>query len=287
MADASGPRSTPIGIVSLTLADLAPPDFVETAAAAGYDFVGLGVVPDAAGRGGLIGSDAPVRETRQRLRDRGLYVRDVQFVALDAGVSAERWTPVLEIGARLGATELGVIVRDGDAARLADNLAALTRDAHAHGLQPMLEAVSYSPVRTIAQAAGLAREAGCAVMFDPLHLQRSGGRVDDLRGLEPGLTPFVQLCDAPLDVPQDLPSADRVPPGQRGGGSVPHLEALAFRELPGEGELPLAEMLAVLPAGTPVSVETPSVLLSGELGPPAFAVRAREGAENVLARVRR
>ena len=58
-------------------------------------------------------------------------------------------------------------------------------------------------------------------------------------------------------------------------------EARAARLLPGEGELPLRELLTALPDGIPVAVEAPRSAVDG--GSPAeFAARARRALDFVL-----
>ncbi|MFI6875657.1 sugar phosphate isomerase/epimerase family protein [Streptomyces sp. NPDC050400] len=275
----------PMGIAHLTLLGCPPPELVDVAAAAGFDFVGLRVVPATAGEEQypMSGPGSLLDETLLRLKDTGLYVRDIEFLTLDERVSRERWLPILETAALLGATHLSVVGADPDRARLADSLAALTRDAAPYGLVPTLEPITYQPVHSIPEAADLARAAGCAVLLDSLHVHRFGGTVDELQALERTLVPHVQLCDAPLAEPHDLPRPARLPLGQSTDGSDLKLESRALRALPGEGELPLADFLAAVPEGTPVSVEAPSVFLAEQLGAREFARRARAGADAVLA----
>jgi sugar phosphate isomerase/epimerase len=105
---------------------------------------------------------------------------------------------------------------------------------------------------------------------DALHVQRCGVSLGALRAVDPALISYVQLCDAPLAAPGAGPaSADAV-----------H-EARAARLLPGEGRLPLRELLAALPDGLSVAVEAPRSGVGG--GSPAeFAVRARRAVDSVL-----
>lgn len=281
--------AVPIGIAHLTLLGCPPPQLVQVAADAGFDFVGLRAVPATKGEEeyAFTGPDSVLDETLKRLADTGLYVRDLEFLTLDADVTPERWLPVLETGARLGASYLSVVGADGDLARLGDNLAALTQDAKKHGITPTLEPITYQPVHTIAAAADLARAAGCAVLLDTLHMHRFGAVPDELRALEPELVPHLQLCDAPLAEPANLRRPERLPLGQSTDGSDLKLESRALRSLPGEGEIPLTDYLAALPAATPVSVEAPAVFLTEELGAQAFARRAHRAAIQVLEAVTR
>ena len=55
-----------------------------------------------------------------------------------------------------------------------------------------------------------------------------------------------------------------------------------MRLLPGEGELPLAEMLGALPAGLPVSVEAPSLAARRRSSPGEYAARARRSLAPLL-----
>jgi hypothetical protein len=71
-------------------------------------------------------------------------------------------------------------------------------------------------------------------------------------------------------------------------GDDPNIDRVsgAMRLLPGEGELPLAELLAVFPEGIPVSVEAPVPSPLETLAPVELARRARQAAANVLAATR-
>jgi sugar phosphate isomerase/epimerase len=56
-------------------------------------------------------------------------------------------------------------------------------------------------------------------------------------------TNYLQLCDAPAERPGDMQEIIR--------------QARSDRLFPGEGELDLENLLRVLPAGLPISVEVP------------------------------
>ena len=59
-----------------------------------------------------------------------------------------------------------------------------------------------------------------------------------------------------------------------------------MRLLPGDGELPLADFLAALPEGIPVSVEAPVLSLWETLTPVEYARRARHAVESVTSAAR-
>lgn len=257
--------SRAIGVAHLTLLSLTPPQVVEAAAAAGFDFVGLRVKAVTAAEQAFpmhVGSPM-LRETLARMQDTGVAVRDIEFLPLTPDTTRDDWMPALSSGAELGASAITVTGADADRARLLDTLALLVADAREHGIRPLLEPISYQPVSRVADAAAVARAAGAALMLDPLHIARGGSTLDEVLALEADLVPVAQLCDAPRVAPD---------------GGVPALqhEARVQRLLPGEGGLPLADLLRAVPADVPVSAEVPHAALAARLTPLEYAVRVAQ-----------
>ena len=160
---------------------------------------------------------------------------------------------------------------DPDRSRLRDTLARLAADARAAGILPTLEPISYQPVSRVSEAGALASAAGAAVLLDALHIQRGGTSLAEVRALDPALVPCVQLCDGPLEAPAALDVPDVLPLGMRADGSVLHVESRAQRQVVGDGQFPLAELLDAVPPGTPISVEVPHARLQASLTPEEFA----------------
>ena len=67
-------------------------------------------------------------------------------------------------------------------------------------------------------------------------------------------------------------------------GSVLQVEARLQREVPGEGGFPLAELLAAVPAGTPISVEVPHARLQARLSAVELATYNLRAVRALLAR---
>jgi sugar phosphate isomerase/epimerase len=110
----------------------------------------------------------------------------------------------------------------------------------------MLEFMIYRSIGTIEDAVRmikLVQHPNLGICVDALHLSRSGGTPDSLRKVDPGLLCCAQICDAPAV----LPPASQIP-----------AEARFHRLYPGEGSLPLLELLHALPHGIPLSVEAPA-----------------------------
>ena len=84
-----------------------------------------------------------------------------------------------------------------------------------------------------------------SVLIDALHFSRSGGLPAHVAQVDPSLLQYAQICDAGPDMPgpTDTPALIR--------------EARTGRLLPGEGVLPLRELVAALPDTVPLAVEAP------------------------------
>ena len=273
-----------IGIAHLSLLQLEPDELVHAAAAAGFDFVGVRV--RGATPGETIADMSPGSRMSQAviaaMQTTGVAVRDIEFLSLDGEVGREAWLPMLEAGAALGATTLSLAGQDSDRSRLVDSLAELVQDASEFGIVATLEPISYNAIATVPQAAMIAREAGAAIMLDPLHIQRGGSSIADVAALEAALVPALQLCDAPLETPVRIDIAGPLPRGMTAEGEPRKVESRALRLPPLAGELPLGELLRAVPAGVPVSVEVPNAPLLASLGVDAYAKHLHAAAVAVL-----
>ena len=212
-----------VGIGHLTMLDVAPPEWVSLAAAAGFDAVGLRVV--AAGPTEVpwpmtVGSPMLV-ETVRRLAETGVTVLDVEIVKLAPDSVPASYEPLFEIGAQLHASFVNVMADDPDLERIRQNFADLAVLAGPYGLRPVIEPMAYMRVRSLADAIYVARDTGGGVTVDPLHLRRFGATPDDLPEIDTALLLYYQLCDAPLAGPSGLPRPAACPGGSRPTSATP------------------------------------------------------------------
>lgn len=260
------------GLDHLTLLGVAPPELVTVSAAAGFGAVGLRVSParDDERPWPMTPGSAMLAQTALRLADTGIAVLDVEAIRLRPwpGPRPAEFTPVLEVAAELGARFVNAICEDPDLSRLSDEFGRLAEEARPYAVRPVIEFMAYRTVRTLDDAVVIAAGSGGGVLIDALHVQRCGVSLDALRAVDPGLVSYVQLCDAPLAAPA--------------GEGAEITEARDERLLPGDGELPLLELLAALPAGIPVAVEAPATGAGAR--PAEFAIRARRALSSVLSR---
>jgi len=281
----SGTSLPPIGLAHLTLLHLTPPELVTIAARAGYDFVSLRVRPATDGeRQHPMAPGSPMsRETIRQLEETGLFCNDVEVLLIRPEIGRDDWLPALEAGAALGAGGLVCSHGSSDWDRFTETLGALVEDARGYGIRPALEPVSYFPISRVSQAAEYATATGAAVLLDALHVFRGGSDLDDVRALDPHLISFVQICDAPRETPVTLDVPASLPLGMTTDGSVLQVEARALRKVPGEGGLPLVEFLRLLPAGTPVTIESPAADVQATLSDLEFATRNLTAVRTLLA----
>jgi sugar phosphate isomerase/epimerase len=250
-----GRRLEMLSLSPLTILDATPPEQVSAAAAAGFDALGIRVYPVADERVSPMLGDTPMmRETLARLAATGRQVLDVELIILRPTGLTDDALRVLDAGARMGARFVQVLGYDRDEDRLIDSFAHVCEAAVERGIRPSLEFMMYSAVKTVHDALRIVERAehpSGAVLVDALHLRRSGGSPADLATMPPQRLPYAQLCDAPLE--PVWPDEDEARTESRTG-----------RLLLGDGELPLHELMDVLPVGAALSVETPVAVLAGK-----------------------
>jgi sugar phosphate isomerase/epimerase len=245
-----------MSLAHLTVLDTTPPELVTVADAAGFRTIGirLTATPSVGVPPYDVLHDGPVlRETLRRLADTGVSVLDTEFLRFEPDQPIGIPEGFLEVSARLGAKNVLVMSAEPDEARTLDRFGDLCDRAAGYGLQVCLEFAVYTGVRTLAHAAQVvarSKRSNASVLIDALHFSRSGGVPADVATIDPSLFRYAQICDAGPDMPRpdDAPALIR--------------EARTGRLLPGEGVLPLADLVAALPADLPVAVEAPSRAMS-------------------------
>src|SRR4029077_1609200 len=178
--------------------------------------------------------------------DTGVSVLDTEFLRFEPEHPKGIPDGFLEVSARLGAKNVLVMSAEPDEARTLERFGELCDRAAGYGLQVCLEFAIYTGVRTLAHAAQVvakAKRPNASGLVDALPFSRSGGIPAHIGQVDPALLRYAQICDASADVPAptDTPALIR--------------EARTGRPPPGGGALPLAELVAALPAGVPLAIE--------------------------------
>jgi sugar phosphate isomerase/epimerase len=246
-----------LGLAHLTALELSPSALVAEAGRAGFNSVGLRFVPATPGGPAYptrVGTEAH-RVLKQILAGEDVRVADIEFIQLTPGIDVRAFAGVFEAAADLGAASITVSGDDHDAARLTAHFADLCDLARPFDLRVDLEFMRWRAIGTLPQALAIVRQANKsngAILVDALHLSRSGGKADNLISIPAEWLRAAQICDAGADVPATEAAIIA--------------EAREGRLPPGEGALPLGELLAALPTDAFLSVEMPM---------PALQTRAR------------
>lgn len=260
----------------LTLPHLLPPAFISVAAEAGYQGVSVRLIPAnplTERQLPMFGSSPLLADTIAQMDATGVYINDIEVLKIEPGVDMSELERVLETAAKLRARNLVVVVADDVEMRAADNLRAVAELSAAYGLRTCLECMVYMGVKTLEQGARIIAQSGRAdigLVIDPLHLDRAGERPAAVGQLAAGQIACVQLCDAgPRPDPADLTAII--------------CEAREARLVPGRGMLPLTELVPLIPAGVPVSLEVPVRGLIDEMPEVAIAAMMRDAALEIMA----
>lgn len=247
--------SLEIGLCWGTLVQASLPELIE--AAGRHGFPTLAVRPDtflntvAAGTDGAVTAE---RNLRRQLRDAGVRVQVIDAIGagLPGGRAAE---PTHAGGIVAGSMETCLRVAEALEApivnvchypyyeggeivlqEMIDTVGAISRAAAARGVRIVLEFVPNTGIPDLGNALAIVSGVGmsnCGIMLDPWHLSRSGGTVEDVRALPTGAIGGLQLDD-------------RTPPPPN-SAYVP----MTGRDLPGEGQLPLIEIVHAALANNP------------------------------------
>jgi sugar phosphate isomerase/epimerase len=240
----------PIGLHQTTAMDLSPQDLIEAAAAAGFEHVSLFTnnpsVPLEGQENKFIFpkvTEANKREVMDRLDANGLRVVNAEFFLMRSDIDLASYIPGLALGAELGARHAVSHVFEADRARAVDILGAFCELAAAHDLKVAIEFCQMTPgCKSIDQAAWFVDQVGRPNLgfgICPMHLVRSGGTAADVAE-RAGYILFGQVND-----------------GIGTHAASAYFDEVHDRELPGNGDFPLGEILAALPARAPIEVKIP------------------------------
>jgi len=240
----------PLALAYLTVDNGAPVDQIASAAAAGFDAVGLRLLAPSGLQLAheIVGNKAQIRAIRRACESTGVEIFDVDAFTLGATTDMAVLYRALETAAQIGASIIQTVCEDPDVQRATERFASLCAAAAVHGMKVAIEFMRWRHVSTIENALAFVVQAGCpngAICVDTLHLSRSGGTPASIAAVPAERMPYVQLCDARAEIP---PLEDMLQ------------EARHDRLYPGEGELWLDDILNAMPPGIPISIEVPRII---------------------------
>jgi sugar phosphate isomerase/epimerase len=231
----------------LSVLPVGPPELIDLAADAGFAAVGIRLCSPMAGgpEWPLKVGSAELRETLARMEGRGVSVFDIEVLVLAADTDVRKYVTAFESASALRAQRACVNIDDPDRSRTIDRFGQLCDLAAPFRVGLDIEFMIWRPVARLEDAVAIAQAAGRSngqILIDALHLDRSGGTPESVAALDPALIGSVQLCDAP----KERPAYSGIIVAARGG-----------RLAPGEGDLPLDDLMHALPQCVPLAVEVP------------------------------
>jgi sugar phosphate isomerase/epimerase len=258
-----------LSLAYLTVNGVTLPEHVEVAAECRFHSVGLRLLDNRDPSAEQWRNTDQIEETRKRLDATGVSVLDGEIFWLLPDTRVTDYTGLFEAMQRLDARLLLVLSRDPDASRSFDTFCDLCALAQKYEIMPCLEFSRITPIASLHQAVDVVQRSGAPnarVLVDALHLSRSGGTPADVASADPALFEYAQVCDAPAHVPEDDQRLRQEP---------------SDRLLPGQGGLPLVDLVHALPPDLPLAIEAPVKQM--EFLPPAErAWMAMEGLKSVL-----
>jgi sugar phosphate isomerase/epimerase len=192
------------------------------------------------------------RDVLATMRHRGVAISLGDGFLVLPGAEMGTFAGDLDALAELGVPRINVVSLDPDLARTFDQFASLTELAAQRGIQTVVEPVPGLTVGDLPTALA-AREhvarPDFRLLIDTMHLVRSGSGAADVAAIDPDHIGYAQINDTTL-----RPRLDNYME-----------EAMFERMVPGEGELPLHDILSALPADVVIEIEVPrrSLALAG------------------------
>ncbi|HEX7856128.1 MAG TPA: sugar phosphate isomerase/epimerase [Sphingobium sp.] len=238
-----------IGLDCICVFGMAPVEYVELAAKLGCTDIGMSAkpvvgLPEFYPQWTLRDNPALVRDVKAAVAHHGIGIAVAEgfFVLPNGDVSA--FAADLDLLADVGAKRATICVFETDRTRAFDQLGAFAELAAARGMGSQVEFVPSLAIGDFATALDAINYIGrkdFGMVVDSMHLFRCGATAADVATLAPEAIGHIQICDVPWKVAPE------------GHG----MEAGSERLCPGEGELPLAELIAVLPEGRVIGLEVP------------------------------
>ncbi|MBX4909684.1 MULTISPECIES: sugar phosphate isomerase/epimerase [Rhizobium] len=269
MAAATSKSAPLIGVAHFSSILLPPVQFAKVAARAGFSRIGLRLNPAFPGApyyelpvGGSAAGDL-----KSVLAGEGVEVFDIEFFVIDPSFKASSVEATIAAAANIGARRLSVCGDDADQARLVSNFSDFCGLAGQYGLAVDIENMGWRVIKTFQDSVNLAKASGArnaGVLVDGVHFFRNGGTLASLR-TEICWVKHVQLCDVAGPAPV---TAEEMVAEARGG-----------RLAPGEGELPLKELVATVASSAAISVEVP---LAGSVPPETHLKHLYDNAEGLF-----
>jgi sugar phosphate isomerase/epimerase len=238
-----------LGIEFISVFGLPPVDFVHLAADLGCRYISTALVATPLESLGYpafsLKDDARLRQDLvTAMDDCGVSISLGEGMVIAPGADVVNLAADLNVMAELGTAQINTVSFDPDRNRTFDQLAMLTEMAAERGIGTTIEMAPGLTIGDLPTAVAAIEHVGrpdLRLLVDTMHWARLGYGAVELHELGPEKIGYVQLSDTTLKLRMKS-----------------YLEeALYERMAPGDGELPLAEILGAVPANVVVGLEIP------------------------------
>ena len=262
-------------LAHLTVLGCLPPEVIRIAGRAGYDFVGLRLIPM-----GVPGEQACpphdksiILETKAALQETGIRLLDIELARITTDIDPRTYRPAMEVGAELGARHLissAWTTDRTDREFIIERYAEICDLARPFGLTVDLEFPSFSRLASLQEAADIVRSANRSnggLLVDTLYCHFSSVKLDELNSLPKTWFHFMHICDTSEGVPKDRDGMIHI--------------ARDNRLYLGQGCIDFKAIMNALP-DVPLSIELPNAKQVHALGYEGHARRCLETARQHL-----
>jgi sugar phosphate isomerase/epimerase len=176
--------------------------------------------------------------------DRGVSISLGEGLLIAPGVDVRTYSTDLDVMAELRIPRINTVSLEPDRARAFDELAVLTELAAERGIATCIEPVvglSIADLPSAMAAVEHVNRGEISLLIDTMHVARFGASADDLRSIPAERIGYIQLSDTTMQKRMEHYAE----------------EAMFERMPPGEGELPLLDLLTALPDDRVVGLEIP------------------------------
>lgn len=273
------PPGDRLGIEALSVFGLPPVEFVDLAADLGCRYITvflrtLAVLPLGYPPFSLLDDSRLRADLLAAMDHRGVNISLGDGFLVLPGADMRSFGRDFDLMAELGVPRINVVSLDPDLDRTCDQVGTLAELAAQRQIETVIEPVPGLTIGDLSTALAVLQQVSrpdVRLLIDTMHLVRSGSGAGDISAIAPDRIGYAQLCDTTL-APQTDNYAE---------------EAMFERMVPGDGELPLAEILAALPDDVVIGLEVPQRALALAGVGPAERLRPCVEAAQGLLRQRR
>ncbi len=246
-----------LSLATGTLPEFSPAEVTRACAEAGWPACGIWYDPET-------WTDATTADVAKAFSETGIIPLDIEVVWIQPDGPDPNHQRLIEAGGEIGARNVLIVSSDPDRAETKRRFAEICGWAADAGMNACLEFLPITEIKTLADALDVLNDVdhpNAKLLIDPTHLARSGGHPDLLKDVSPDLLSYAQFCDGVAALPDD---------------DIQTIlnEAVDGRLMPGEGALPIAALLKILPDDLPLAVELRSKALRDAHPDPVARARA-------------